>query len=304
MMNYGRLIVMAALVGLVAAAEKPVVPAKSKGKRVFFTGHSFFILGGYMAKKVDLIAKAAKKEKHELVGWRYSGGRSGAVDKWWAKGADEEPRKSVAAGKVDILTVCTYWMKKGSKQEQCLRKFVKLMQDNNPDGLLYLINTKIPFDGKYKDKGGWNARTKAELAELSGWIDETHRYAHPYAALVDEINKAYGKKVIKEVPLYYGQALLRAEIIDGKVPGVKKQSELYSDAMGHVSELGQRLNAYTVFAAIYGKSPVNLHVPKWEKSGDTVLRAQNLALQKVAWAAVQAVPVPVPRTLRNGSTEK
>ena len=91
------------------AAEKPVAPAttESKGERVFFTGHSFFIAGGYMAKKFDLIAKAAGKEKHELVGWRFSGARSGAVDKWWAKGADEEPRKSVAAGKVDVLTVCT-----------------------------------------------------------------------------------------------------------------------------------------------------------------------------------------------------
>tara|TARA_Y100001934_G_scaffold270975_1_gene356779 strand:- start:469 stop:1968 length:1500 start_codon:yes stop_codon:yes gene_type:complete len=278
-----------------AVNAKPIAPAKSKGKRVFFTGHSFFIAGGYMAKKVDLIAKAAGKEKHELVGWRFSGGRSGAVDKWWEKGADQEPRKSVAAGNVDILTVCTYWMEKGSEQERCVRNFVKLMQESNPDGLVYLITTKIPFDGKYKDKGGWNARTKAELAELSGWIDETHRYQYHYNGLVDELNKAYGKTVIKTVPLYYGQALLRIQIIDGKVPGVKEQSELYSDAMGHVSELGQRLNAYTVFAAIYGESPVGLHVPEWEKSGDTVLRAQGLSLQKAAWVAVQAVPVALER---------
>ena len=108
---------------------------------------------------------------------------------------------------------------------------------------------------------------------------------------MDKINKSYGKEVIREVPLYYGQALMRAQIIDGKVPGVKKQSELYSDAAGHVSELGQRLNAYTVFAAIYGESPVGLHVPEWEKSSDTVLHAQDLSLQKAAWAAVQAVPV-------------
>lgn len=278
-------------VGTLAAAEKPVASAttKSEGKRIFFTGHSFFIVGGYMAKKVDLIAKAAGKEKHELVGWRYSGGRSGAVDKWWDKGPDQEPRKSVAAGKVDIVTVCTYWMKKGSEQEKSIRNFVELMQKNNPEGLIYVISTKPPSDGPYE--GGWDARTKAELAKLYGWIDETRRYANNKNVLVDEINKFYGKEVIREVPLYYGQALLRAQIIDGKVEGVKKQSELYSDAMGHVSELGQRLNAYTVFAAIYGESPVGLHVPEWEKSGDTVLRAQGLSLQKAAWAAVQAVPV-------------
>jgi len=311
MMNDGLLVLMAALVGLAAAAEKPVAPAttRSEGMRIFFTGHSFFIEDGYMAKKVDLIAKAAKKEKHELVGWRFKGGSGGAVDKWWEKGADEEPRKSVAAGKVDVLTVCTYWMKKGSEQERCVRNFVKLMQESNPDGLVYLITTKIPFDGNFKGspfdgkyRGGWNARTKAELAELSGRIDETHRYQYRYNGLLDELNKAYGKTVIKAVPLYYGQALLRAQIIDGKVPGVKKQSDLYRDAMGHVSELGQRLNAYTVFAAIYGESPLGLNVPEWEKSGDTVLRAQALSLQKAAWAAVQAVPVP--RTLRNGSIEE
>ena len=95
-------ILLAALCTLSACAteggnKQSAATAKSKGKRVFFTGHSFFILGGYMAKKVDLIAKAAGKEEHGLVGWRYSGGRSGAVDKWWDKGADEEPRKSVAA---------------------------------------------------------------------------------------------------------------------------------------------------------------------------------------------------------------
>ena len=298
-------------VGTLAAAEKSVAPAvtESKGERVFFTGHSFFIAGGYMAKKVDLIAKAAGKEKHELVGWRYSGGRSGAVDKWWEKGADEEPRKSVAAGKVDVLTVCTYWMEKGSEQERGVRNFVKLMQESNPDGLVYLITTKIPFDGNFKGspfdgkyKGGWNARIKAELAELSGWVDETHRYANHHGALVDEINKAYGKTVIKTVPLYYGQALMRMQIIDGKVSGVKKQSELYSDAMGHVSELGQRLNAYTVFAAIYGESPVGLQVPEWEKSEDIVRRAQNRSLQNTAWSAVQATPVT--RERRNKSIEE
>ena len=99
-----------------AAAEKPVAPAttKSKGKRVFFTGHSFFISKGHMARNFDLIAKAAGKKEHEMVGWRFRGASSGAVDKWWAEGADQEPRKSVAAGKVEILALCTYWMKKGS----------------------------------------------------------------------------------------------------------------------------------------------------------------------------------------------
>jgi len=267
--------------------------AESKGYRVFLTGHSFFILGGYMKDKIILLSDAAGKTDHKMVGYRYSGGRSGAVDKWWAKGADEEPRKSIAAGDVDVLAVCTYWMKKDSEQEKCVRRFVELMQKSNPNGIVYMIATKIPNDGPYK--GGWDARTKEELAKLYGWHGKNSRYENYKDILADKINAEYGKTVIKSVPMYYAQALLRAEIIDGNVPGVKKQSELYTDAMGHVSELGQRLNAYTVFAAIYGQSPVGLHVPQWEKPGDETLKTQNLALQKAAWEAVQAKVVKVPR---------
>ena len=216
-----RGLLLAALFTLPACAaegrnKQSVATAKSKGKKVFLTGHSFFIAGGYMAKKVNVLAEAAGKKEHQLVDWRYGGGRSGAVDKWWAKGPEKEPRKSVAAGEVDVLTVCTYWMKAGSEQEKSIRKFVELMQKSNPEGKVYLISTKPPKDGAYE--GGWDARTKAELASLCGWIDENRRYANNKNVLADEINTSYGKEVVREVPLYYGQALLRAEIIDGKVP--------------------------------------------------------------------------------------
>jgi hypothetical protein len=47
------------------------------------------------------------------------------------------------------------------------------------------------------------------------------------------------------------------------------------------------LNAYTVYAALYGESPVGLHVPEWEPKGDAVAVAQNLVLRQVAWAKVK-----------------
>ena len=72
----------------------------------------------------------------------------------------------MAAGKVDILTVYTYYLKKRSKQEE-----------SNPDGLVYLITTKIPSDGKYE--GGMAVRTKAELAKLSGLGDDRDPLGSP-----------------------------------------------------------------------------------------------------------------------------
>lgn len=71
---------------------------------------------------------------------------------------------------------------------------------------------------------------------------------------------------------------MRMQIIDGKVEGVMKRLGLYRDCIGHVSDLGQRLDGYTVFAVIFGESPVGLHVPEWEKSGDIVLRVNGLPL--------------------------
>ena len=79
----------------------------------------------------------------------------------------------MAAGKVDILTVCTYYLKKLSKQEE-----------SNPDGLIYLITTKIPSDGKYE--GGWPVQTKAELAKFSGLGDDRDPLRSP--ALVAKVS--------------------------------------------------------------------------------------------------------------------
>ena len=63
------------------------------------------------------------------------------------------------------------------------------MQKNNPAGQVYLIATKMPNDGPYK--GGWDARTKPELATLVGWHGKNSRYANDKDALADEINAAF-----------------------------------------------------------------------------------------------------------------
>ena len=300
MINYIAGLIIA--LGVICSTSVSAPGAESKGYNVFLTGHSFFIAGGYMKDKIILLSDAAGKTEHKMVGYKYSGGKSGAVDKWWNKGPDQEPRKSVAAGDVDVLAVCTYWMSKYTEQKKSIRNFVELMQKNNPAGQVYVIATKVPSDGPYK--GGWDARTKAELANLYGWRGKNRRSLNETDALVDEINTSYGKRVINEVPLYYAQALLRAAIIDGNVPGVKKQSEMYSDKMGHVAEVGQRVNAYAVYASIYRESPIGLYVPKWEKPGDAIQRAQNLALQKAAWEAVQARTVRVTGKPREKRTSK
>ena len=71
---------------------------------------------------------------------------------------------------------------------------------------------------------------------------------------------------------------LRALIVDGKYPGVTKQSELFTDPIGHGGPHVQALASYCNFAAIYRITPEGLKV-----SAPGIDDAQHAILQKLAW---------------------
>jgi hypothetical protein len=79
-------------------------------------------------------------------------------------------------------------------------------------------------------------------------------------------------------------------VIAGQAPGIAKQSELFTDVLGHVNEPIKVLNAYCHFAVIYHRNPTGLPVP-------TVLAARpeaeklNRLLQELAWNAVVNHPL-------------
>jgi hypothetical protein len=74
----------------------------------------------------------------------------------------------------------------------------------------------------------------------------------------------------------------------GEAPGLAKQSELFSDKLGHPQPPIQALAAYCQFAVIYRMNPVGLPrpdvlKPKYEKL--------NRLLQELAWDAVTHHPL-------------
>ncbi|MCH2175059.1 MAG: hypothetical protein MK193_04965 [Lentisphaeria bacterium] len=246
------------------------------GKNIYMTGHSFLLAKGYAVKKLDILANGAEITKHKIVDWNYAGGRNGAVDKWWSKGSDKNPRKAITASQVDILLICIHFPKEGGPQEKAILNFAKLMLKHNPKGKIYLVATHAPNDGNMH--GGWNARTKLELIGLE------FTYTIYYKRLIDKMNSQIGQILIEEIPLYSAQNNARKMILEGKLPGVTKQSELYKDAMGHLSEIGERLHAYTIYASIYKHSPIGLSTTEWETTPEE--KVLNEALQKAAWQAV------------------
>lgn len=92
------------------------------------------------------------------------------------------------------------------------------------------------------------------------------------------------------VPVGQAVLALRELIIQGKAPGIAKQSDLFTDAIGHPRDHIKALATYCHYAVIYGRSPIGLpmpaaiaRLPEGEKL--------NTLLQKLAWDAVTQHPL-------------
>lgn len=103
-------------------------------------------------------------------------------------------------------------------------------------------------------------------------------------ALADELNAKHDRRVVFLVPVGEAVTKLRSMIAEGKVPGVEKQSQVFSDAMPHAGPLAAELAAYCNYAAIYRRSPEGLAI----KDGATA--EQQAILQRIAWETVSKYP--------------
>ena len=79
---------------------------------------------------------------------------------------------------------------------------------------------------------------------------------------VAELNKKFGHPVLFIVPAGQAVIALRERIIAGKAGGLKTQTELFRDRVGHPALPLQVLVAYCHYAVIYRRSPVGLPMPK------------------------------------------
>ena len=98
------------------------------------------------------------------------------------------------------------------------------------------------------------------------------------------------KTAVFVVPVGQAVLALRDLIIQGKAPGIAKQSDLFTDPVGHPKNHIKALAAYCHFAVIYGQSPVGLPMPA---SVARLPQAEelNALLQNLAWEAVKQHPL-------------
>lgn len=254
----------------------PTPPAAIPGQKVFVCGHSFHV---YVAKPLEELAAAASIANHVNLGVQFLGGSS-VTQHWELPDDKNKTKQALDAGNVDVLTLSPNWI----MPDPAIDRFVDLALKKNPNTRIIVQMSWPAFDTmslttRITKNEERDTKTIEELAKVMDSVKPV------FEKQIDDINKRLGKQVVFVAPVGRAVLALRDKVIKGEAPGVTKQSELFSDSLGHGKEPVQRLAAYCYFATIYHKSPVGLAV--FEKKGNENWNKLNRLLQELAWESVQ-----------------
>ncbi len=258
--------------------------APPKGLRVLTAGHSFHV---WMPGLLNDLAARAHITGHQQVGLSSIGG-SRTIQHWDAKDDKQKIKPVLIKGKADVLTLSPVFL-----PDAGIENFVNLGLEHNPNLRITVQEFWMTFD----DGSLWGKPNKGLVIDRdSKTMAQLHEAHDAYFTSMDDHVRELNAKYAKDKPAVFivpvGQAVLalRELIIKGEAPGIAKQSELFTDPIGHPRDHVKALAAYCHFAVIYGRSPVGLPAPaaiaRLPESGKL-----NALLQKLAWDAVTQHPL-------------
>lgn len=263
-----------------------LLPPITQGQRIATCGHSFHV---FTYQQVDQIAKAAGL-KHQLVGISSIGGST--VQKHWAVPEEKSAVKQVLkTGKVDVLTLSPIWL-----PDPAIESFIKLGIEHNPDLRITVQEYWLPND-EYEPVYPLQTRKKVDhdATDLTKLSEANAHYAKDIEDMVKGINQTLAKPSVVVVPVGQASITLRAKILAGQAPGLKKQWDLFRDTWGHANLPLQFLSSYCHYAVIYRHSPVGLPVPAAFKTlkdmSEDDKTKLNTLLQEIAWDTVSQHPM-------------
>ncbi len=266
-------------------AAKPAVGDVPKGQRIYSIGHSFHV---FMPGILQQIAKSAGITDHKQVGLSSIGG-SYVFQHWDVDDDKFKSRATIESGNLDVLTIAPLFL-----PDEGIEKFIHLASEKSPQIRVLVQEFWLPFDANInfrKEKAPSPDRSIFDPKKLQ---DEHDKYFHDIDELVKDLNKKYeGKPAIFVAPVGQAVLTLRNGIAEGTVPGLTKQTDLFTDAIGHAKPPLAVLVAYCYYAQIYQRSPVGLPVPPALKGvGDEETTSKlNRRLQEIAWNAVTEHPL-------------
>lgn len=257
-----------------------------KGQRVFTCAHSFHF---FVPLLLPNVAKKAGIKGHTQLGMSAIGG-SRIIQHWDVPDGRNEAKRVLREGKADVLTLSPIFL-----PDEGIENFAKLALEHNPDVRIFVQENWLPYE-EYDKATPLRGRPVDHDAPTS---ESLHKVHSPYFKDIDEYIVALNEKLgRKERPAVFvapvGQAViaLREKILAGEAPSLKKQNELFTDAIGHPQQPIQILATYVYYSLIYRKSPVGIPTPDGlssvkYKEADKL----NLLLQELAWEAVTSHPL-------------
>ncbi len=257
----------------------------TQGQRIFYTGHSFHV---FIPPIMDDIAVAAGISGQKNLGLSSIGG-SRVIQHWEVPAKNNQAKKILLTGQADVLTLAPIFL-----PDKGIKLFAVLALENNPN-----IRITVQEDWLWRDtyepisnlavpkSFDYDAMTGAELLKI---------HAPVFKSIdnhIAELNEQFGRQVLFIVPAGQAVIALRERIRTGKAGGLRTQTELFADRIGHPREVLKVLVAYCHYAVIYRRSPVGLPVPeilakaKKPEWGKETVRV----LQEIAWEAVLQHPL-------------
>lgn len=210
-------------------------------------------------------------------------------------------KPAIASGTVDVLLLSSCW--KGP--DPAIESFTRLLLAHNAAGRVLVMASWPGYDLPSPNRITDNAqRDGIKVADIRAGYAPYYRSLQAHLAglnatlAADKTTGDARDQAVFLVPIGPAVISLRERIAQGKVPGITRQSELFSDALGHPRWRVKLLAGYCEFAVIYRRSPVGLPMPElpgcFVKAKDTApawSAALNRVLQEVAWEAVQQEPL-------------
>ncbi len=253
--------------------------AAPKGERVLVTAHSFHI---FTAQRLAGLAKAAGIEGHKLVAAQMIGG-SKVIQHWNLPDEKQKAKPALAEGKVDVMTMSPHVY----LPDEGINHFVELGAKHNAKMRFLVQHSWMPWDGwEGTDKVAKNEDRDTRSLDIVRAANL--KWRTNLEAQVKALNQKLGRDAVFITPAGDAVLKLRELIAAGKAPGLTKQTDLFTDQIGHGKEPILALVTYCNFACIYGVSPVGLKVPNAVL--DKLSPELNPLLRQIAWETVSAYP--------------
>ncbi|MBI3877221.1 MAG: hypothetical protein HY300_14905 [Verrucomicrobia bacterium] len=254
--------------------------APPKGERVFVTAHSFHI---FVAPRLAALAKAAGIEGHVLVGQQMIGG-SKVIQHWNLPDDKNKAKAALAAGEVDVLTMSPHVY----LPDEGIDRFVELGAQHNPKMRFLVQHSWTPWDGWVGDEKVAN-NDERDTRPLDKVRVANKRFRDLLETQITALNKKLGRDAISIVPVGDAVMKLRELVAAGKAPGLAKQTDLFTDQIGHGKAPIIALATYCNFACIYRVSPVGLKDN--DPALDKISPELKPLLQQIAWETVSTYPM-------------